>query len=70
MQQIDLDDLPPKIARALSSLSDGEEVVLVQGGVVLGHLRASLDAPKLSPTTETDMAEVMEHFSAIIEDEF
>ncbi len=70
MQQIDLDDLPPRTARALTGLKDGEEIQLVQGGIVVGLLRASTPATPPSPPGETEMAEVMEQFGAIIEDEF
>ena len=70
MQQIDLDDLPPKIARVLTELTDGEEVTLVQGGIVVGTLRASTPAALPATPVDTDMAEVMEQFGAIIEDEF
>ena len=70
MQQIDLDDLPPKAARALTGLADGEEITLVQGGIVIGMLRASAPARPPAPPPETDMAEVMEQFGAMIEDEF
>ncbi len=70
MQRIDLDDLPPRTARALTGLQDGEEITLVQGGIVVGVLRASMPAPPPNTPPETDMAEVMEQFGAIIEDEF
>jgi antitoxin (DNA-binding transcriptional repressor) of toxin-antitoxin stability system len=70
MQQIDLDDLPPRTARALAGLRDGEEITLVQAGIVVGVLRASTAAPPPTAPAETDMAEVMEQFGAIIEDEF
>ena len=70
MQQIDLDDLPPRTARALTGLKDGEDIQLVQGGIIVGVLRASVPAPLPTKPGETDMAEVMEQFGAIIEDEF
>ena len=38
MKRIDLDDLPPKLAQLLTSLEEGEEVLLVQNGGVAGRL--------------------------------
>ena len=43
MKQIDLDDLPPRIAQTLASLAEGEELVLAQGGAVVARL---IVAPK------------------------
>jgi antitoxin (DNA-binding transcriptional repressor) of toxin-antitoxin stability system len=74
MAQLDLDDLPPKIAALLAGLSDGEELVLVQHGAVVGRLAMAESAkvpepePPLSP--EQHAAEVFENFRASIEDEF
>lgn len=74
MAQLDLDDLPPKIAALLAGLSDGEELVLVQHGAVAGRLvmadakPAAESEPPLSP--EQHAAEVFENFRASIEDEF
>jgi len=76
MKQIDLDDLPPRIAGALASLAEGEELVLVQGGAVVARLTLAEPA---SPTTaeplsdlapEEQVQEVLEQFSAMINDEF
>ena len=74
MDQIDLDDLPPRVARTLASLVEGAELTLVQGGAVVGRLRvASAKLPE-SPSTdlppEQGMREVMEQFKAMIDDEF
>ena len=74
MKQIDLDDLPPRVAQALAALQDDEELVLVQGGALIARLRvASAPAPaeplaELAP--EERMKEVMEQFKAMIDDEF
>jgi antitoxin (DNA-binding transcriptional repressor) of toxin-antitoxin stability system len=76
MSRIDLDDLPPKVAQALKGLAEGEELILVQGGAVVGRLVAAETAPPeaaeplsdLSP--EDEVAEVLEHFGSIINDEF
>ena len=75
MKQIDLDDLPPRAAKALGDLETGEELVLVQGGVVVGRLLAA--NPPRSPAESQDdlpdqdrLKEVMEYFNAMIHDEF
>ena len=74
MAQLDLDDLPPKIAALLSGLTEGEELVLVQHGAVVGRLTAAGadtvlgEEPAASP--EQHAAEVFENFRAAIEDEF
>ena len=74
MTQIDLDDLPPRVSQALTSLAAEEVVVLVQGGRVVARLRAEVAAPAASsepePEPEAAMKEVMEQFSAMIHDEF
>jgi len=59
MAQIDLDDLPPKIAQTLAGLQADEELLLVQGG-------AAVD----DTGPEEGMKEVMEQFNAMIHDEF
>ena len=74
MARLDLDDLPPKIAALLSGLPDGEELLLVQHGAVVGRLTASL-APAAAPPAppvppEQEVREVFENFRAAIEDEF
>jgi hypothetical protein len=75
MKQIDLDDLPPRLAKALCDLATDEELTLVRGGVVVGRLRA-VGAPP-APAEPADEApdeerlkEVMEQFNAMIHDEF
>jgi antitoxin (DNA-binding transcriptional repressor) of toxin-antitoxin stability system len=76
VKQIDLDDLPPRIAQTLASLAEGEELVLVQAGAVVARLAvADPVAPATSePLADLDPAEqvkeVLDHFSAMINDEF
>lgn len=73
MPRLDLDDLPPKIAAQLAGLSDGEELLLVQHGAVVGRLTASAapsPAPQADLPPEQQVREVFEHFRASIEDEF
>ena len=75
MKQIDLDDLPPRVAQILSRLEAGEELVLVQGGGLVARLTVALPPPPAAdpladlPPDEA-IAEVMEQFKAMIEDEF
>jgi antitoxin (DNA-binding transcriptional repressor) of toxin-antitoxin stability system len=73
MKQIDLDDLPPRVARLLSQLEAGEELALVQGGALVARLSVAA-APAADPAAdlppEEAMAEVMEHFKSMIEEEF
>jgi antitoxin (DNA-binding transcriptional repressor) of toxin-antitoxin stability system len=74
MARIDLDDLPPRIAQTLAGLAEGEALLLVQNGAVVARLTASTPptpAPEAAdPPPEEAMAEVMEQFKAMIEDEF
>ena len=74
MKQLDLDDLPPKIAALLSELEGGEELVLVQNGGVAGRLTATAKAPATEPEAppepEEHLKEVFDHFRSAIEDEF
>jgi antitoxin (DNA-binding transcriptional repressor) of toxin-antitoxin stability system len=77
MKQIDLDDLPPRIAQMLASLADGEELVLAQGGAVVARLVVAEPAAPPAPdqllgdlSPEEQVSEVLEHFSAMINDEF
>ena len=74
MKQIDLDDLPPRVAHILAALQEGEELVLAQGGVVVAHLRAEAAPAPAEPLAELApeerMKEVMEQFKAMIDDEF
>ena len=72
MTRIDLDDLPPKAAKALAALAAGDELLLVQDGAVVRRLtvaEATAAAPE-SPPEEADMGEVLEHFRTMIEEEF
>ena len=70
--RLDLDDLPPKIAALLAGLSEGEEVVLVQHGAVVGRLAVLPAATVADPQAAPDQSahEVFENFRAAIEDEF
>ncbi len=73
MAQIDLDDLPPKIAGVLAGLAPGEELVLVRGGLVVARLDARVAArakPEEGDAAEPQMEEVLEQFNAMIHDEF
>jgi antitoxin (DNA-binding transcriptional repressor) of toxin-antitoxin stability system len=77
VKQIDLDDLPPRIAQTLAGLAEGEELVLAQGGAVVARLTVAQPAPPPQPgellgdlDPEAQVKEVLEHFSAMINDEF
>ena len=76
MKQIDLDDLPPRIAQVLAALAEGEELVLAQGGAVVARLVVAdplppaPEAPLTDLTPEEQVKEVLDHFSAMINDEF
>ena len=73
MARLDLDDLPPKIAALLTGLGEGEDLTLVQNGVVTGRLIAGPKAPPASVTLvepDQNAREVFENFRAAIEDEF
>ena len=77
MKQIDLDDIPPRIAQTLSALAEGEELLLVQGGAVVGRLVVAEPAKPAPPDQlladlppEEQVKEVLEQFSAMINDEF
>ncbi|HEX7758488.1 MAG TPA: hypothetical protein VF459_03235 [Caulobacteraceae bacterium] len=75
MPQIDLDDLPPRIAQVLSKLTAGEALVLVQGGGVVARLTVADQAPAPGENLEElpdeeRVAEVMSQFNAMIHDEF
>ena len=77
MKQIDLDDLPRRVAELLATLAEGEELVLVQGGAVVARLVVAQPAPPPKPaegledlTPEEQVSEVLDQFSAMINDEF
>ena len=74
MKQIDLDDLPPRVAAILEGLETGEELALVRGGLVVARLSIDAPAVRAEPmadvTPEEGMKEVMEQFNAMIHDEF
>lgn len=76
MTRIDLDDLPPKVAAALSGVETGAEVLLVQNGVVVGRLTAAPVEPRPMaeaeppPAPEETAKEIFEQFRSAIEDEF
>lgn len=76
MTRIDLDDLPPKVAAQLAGVATGEEVLLVQNGVVVARLTASAAAPQAQAEAEPALApeenakEIFEQFRSAIEDEF
>ena len=77
MKQIDLDDLPPRIAQTLAALAEGEELVLSQGGAVVARLTVADPVAPPAPDellSDLDPAEqvkeVLGHFNAMINDEF
>ncbi|HLZ75014.1 hypothetical protein [Phenylobacterium sp.] len=76
MTRIDLEDLPPKVAALLVGVATGEEVLLVQKGVVVGRLTAGAAAPAPQAGAEPPLApeenakEIFEQFRSAIEDEF
>jgi antitoxin (DNA-binding transcriptional repressor) of toxin-antitoxin stability system len=74
MTRIDLDDLPPRVAKTLATLASGEELLLVQGGALVARLTVAAAAPPPDPLAELPpeeaMVEVMEQFKAMIDDEF
>ena len=76
MTRIDLDDLPPKIAAQLAGVATGEEVLLVQNGVVVARLTAGDAVPAAQTQGEPPLApeenakEIFEQFRSMMEDEF
>ena len=74
MKQIDLDDLPPRVSQVLSRLAPGETLMLVQNGAVVAQLIvaevASPSEPLADLPPEERIAEIMDHFKSIIDDEF
>ena len=76
MPQIDLDDLPQRIPAMLAGLAEDEELVLVQAGAVVARLTVA-QGPSPQPaeplpglTPEAEVHEVLDQFSAMINDEF
>jgi antitoxin (DNA-binding transcriptional repressor) of toxin-antitoxin stability system len=77
VKTLDLDDLPPRAAQLLASLGEGEELVLAQGGAVVARLTVAEPAAPPAPgellselAPEEQVREVLEQFSAMINDEF
>ena len=72
MPSLDLDDLPPKVAKTLESLAPGEELTVVRSGVVLTRLTvgAASDGGPVTPPSGVEMQEILDHFQSIIDDEF
>jgi antitoxin (DNA-binding transcriptional repressor) of toxin-antitoxin stability system len=74
MRRIDLDDLPPKVAALLTGVGPGEELLLVQGGAVVGRLTGAEAPAAPDPEPEAvpqDRAkEIFELFRSSVEDEF
>ncbi len=74
--RIDLDDLPPKVAAALTGVETGDEVLLVQNGVVVGRLTAGSVESQLKaeaeppPAPDEHAKEIFEQFRSAVEDEF
>ena len=75
MKRLDLDDLPPKLAQLLTSLEAGEELLLVQGGMVAGRITGGGSAPpaqsdEADPPPPEQAKEIFEQFRSMMEDEF
>ncbi len=74
MPQIDLDDLPPRIAQVLVGLTVGDELVLARGGALVARLAVAQTPPPAEtlddPPDDERVAEVMSQFNAMIHDEF
>ncbi len=72
MTRIDLDDLPPRIAAKFKTAAVGEELLLVENGLVVARLTLAGDAAAAAAQGDPNstMEEVLDHFKSIIEDEF
>lgn len=81
MKQLDLDDLPPKVAQILAGMVAGETLALVRDGLVVGRLTGTVaeEAPHAmggetvagaSPVGEARAAEIFEQFRSLMEDDF
>lgn len=76
MKRLDLDDLPPKVSQLLSGVEDGEELLLVQNGLVVARLIGG--APPEPEGGDEDEAvepemrsrEIFEQFRSLMEDDF
>jgi hypothetical protein len=84
MKQIDLNDLPPRVAQILAGLAAGEALLLVQNGLIMGRLTSVGAEPVAGadsgpaedsvngspPAGEARAAEIFEHFRSLMEDDF
>jgi len=75
MKRLDLDDLPPKLAQLLTNLAEGEELLLVQDGMVAGHLTGGAPVAKAGeseppPPPQEQAKEIFEQFRSMMEDDF
>ena len=75
MTRIDLDDLPPKVAALFTQVGPGEQVLLVQNGVVVARLMgveaaAPAGGPEPDVAPEERAKEIFELFRSSVEDEF
>lgn len=75
MKRLDLDDLPPKLAQMLTGLAEGEELLLVQDGMVAGHLTGGAPVAKAGeseppPPSGEQAKEIFEQFRSMMEDDF
>jgi hypothetical protein len=70
MTRIDLDDLPPRIAKAFAELGEGEDLILVQSGVLVAKLRRAAAQATAADEPPVTQEEVLDHFNAMIHDEF
>jgi antitoxin (DNA-binding transcriptional repressor) of toxin-antitoxin stability system len=76
MKRIDLDDLPPKAAALLTGAEEGEEILLMQNGAVVGRLTGGVQAPADTAQAEAELPpeenakEIFEQFRSMMEDEF
>ena len=75
MKRLDLDDLSPKLAQLLTGLAEGEELLLVQDGMVAARLtggapalKAADEEPERPP--EEQAKEIFQQFRSLMEDEF
>ncbi|HEX3699887.1 MAG TPA: hypothetical protein VHV27_04365 [Phenylobacterium sp.] len=75
MKQLDLDDLPPKIAALISELAEGDELVIVRHGAAVRRLVVGATpgmkppAPQPEIVPDEHVKEVFEQFRSSVEDE-